>query len=101
MGLPARAHCSDLAIASDGNGGTDLYLSTYGHSYARHYQAIRNFGSPTEVAESSLECLETVADLSAWENALSRFLPDPCSATSWSLSQSRLSWLDVGGVCSK
>jgi hypothetical protein len=34
-GLPARPHCADLRIAADGNGGLDLYLSTYGRSVWR------------------------------------------------------------------
>lgn len=53
VGLPARAHCSDLAIASDGNGGTDLYLSTYGHSVWRATIEQRSeiLEVPPEVAE--------------------------------------------------
>jgi hypothetical protein len=53
VGLPARAHCSDLAIASDGNGGTDLYLSTYGHSVWRATIERRSeiLEVPPEVAE--------------------------------------------------
>ena len=31
-GLPASPHCNDLRIASDGQGGHDLYLATYGRS---------------------------------------------------------------------
>ena len=52
-GLPARPHCSDLALASDGNGGTDLYLSTYGHSVWRASIEVRSEGLevPPEVAQ--------------------------------------------------
>lgn len=35
LGLPARPHCTDLRIAADGNGGSDLYLATYGRSVWR------------------------------------------------------------------
>jgi hypothetical protein len=31
-GLPASPHCNDLRIASDGQGGQDLYLASYGRS---------------------------------------------------------------------
>jgi hypothetical protein len=53
MGLPARPHCSDLVLASDGNGGTDLYLSTYGHSVWRASIEVRSQGIelPPEVAQ--------------------------------------------------
>jgi hypothetical protein len=53
VGLPGRPHCSDLALASDGNGGTDLYLSTYGHSVWRASIEVRSQGLevPPEVAQ--------------------------------------------------
>ncbi|MEO7271400.1 MAG: hypothetical protein ABIX28_07290 [Vicinamibacterales bacterium] len=35
VGLPMKPHCTDLRIAADGQGGSDLYLATYGRSVWR------------------------------------------------------------------
>jgi len=59
-GLPARPHCADLRIAADGNGGFDLYLSTYGRSVWRATIARRPeiFELPPEAVEILVGVLE-------------------------------------------
>ncbi len=57
QGLPARPHCSDLRIASDGQGGRDLYLATYGRSVWRTTIARKLDEGIVELPPKALEIL--------------------------------------------
>ncbi len=60
LGLPARPHCADLRIASDGRGGRDLYLATYGRSAWRATIARRSevFELPPQAVEVLVGVIE-------------------------------------------
>ena len=60
--LPANPHCTDLRIASDGKGGRNLYLSTYGRSVWQAGIAYRERGYDLGLREEIAQILAGIVD---------------------------------------
>jgi hypothetical protein len=63
VGLPVRPHCTDMRIGNDANGGSTLYLTTYGRSVWRATITLpederSNFDLPPQQRELLLRIIE-------------------------------------------
>jgi hypothetical protein len=80
-GLPARPHCNDLRIASDGQGGRDLYLGTWGRSVWRATIAVKRDDPipevPSLVAEILLGIIEDGGGVFVLGKGVHRLPPRP------------------------